>query len=176
MGRFVREKGVLDLLKALPLLPPEARDRLCLLFAGAGPLSATLLAAEKAWPSTVRVVPFAPYETVHALHQAADLFVLPSRPAATWEEQFGYVLVEAMACGIPVISTRSGSIPDVVESAGTLVSPGHPEEIAAALQLWILDPDERKVWGEKALARARACFDAEMTASKIESLYKELSS
>ena len=55
-----------------------------------------------------------PHTDIHRLHSAADIFVLPSIPTHLWQEQFGIVLIESMACGVPVVAARSGSIPEVI--------------------------------------------------------------
>ena len=57
-------------------------------------------------------------------YSSLDVLVVPSLPTPGWEEQFGRVVVEAMAVGVPVVSTTSWSLPEVVGDAGVLVPPG----------------------------------------------------
>jgi glycosyltransferase involved in cell wall biosynthesis len=66
--------------------------------------------------------------------QMLDLFILPSRPLAqggtVWEEQFGHVLIEAMACGVPALGADSGAIPEVLGSPEFIFPHSRPESIA----------------------------------------------
>ena len=87
-------------------------------------------------------------------YDAADLFVLP-----TEYEGYGMAVAEAIAHGLPVISTPTGGIPDLVRTdlgtpAGILVEPGDATALAAALRLLVENPDERKrfmygAWGSR---------------------------
>ncbi len=117
-GRFVEEKGVLDLVAAIdsvrvrqPLLAIE------LALIGAGPLQPELerLAAGRPW---LRLLRRRAHTEIASFMQMLDLFVLPSRPRiagdAIWEEQFGHVLIEAMACGVACLGSDSGEIPHVI--------------------------------------------------------------
>jgi glycosyltransferase involved in cell wall biosynthesis len=84
------------------------------------------------------------YEEVPEFLQSLDILVLPSRTTPRWREQFGRVLIEAMATGTPVIGSSSGSIPGVVGEAGLIFPEGDHEALAAAIshllddaQLWV---------------------------------------
>src|SRR5439155_22851925 len=63
-----------------------------------------------------------------------DVLVLPSRRQPNWAEQFGRVLVEAMACGVPVIGSNCGEIPNVVGDAGLIFPEGDPAALRSALE------------------------------------------
>lgn len=172
-GRFVPEKGVLDLLRAAPEAARRASARrLVFLFMGDGPLRGEIeKAAAQAAPAVLRRA-FVPYERTPAFHNLADIFVLPSKRGPTWEEQFGYVLVESMACGKAVITTRSGAIPQVVGDAARLVPPGDPRALAEAVAFLAGSRDARQALERKARARASAFFDAERTAAAFEIFYE----
>jgi len=58
------------------------------------------------------------YSEIHKVYQKANLFFLPSRTTDTWEEQYGMSLIEAMACGLPIVTTDSCDIPEVIGYAG----------------------------------------------------------
>ena len=62
-----------------------------------------------------------PYSQIPAVYRSADLFFLPSLTTPTWEEQYGMVLIEAMASGIPIVTTECGAIPEVVGPAALVV-------------------------------------------------------
>ena len=76
-----------------------------------------------------------------AHYQRLDVVVIPSLPTPNWLEQFCRVAVEAMACGVPIVASRSGALPEVVGDAGVLVPPNDPTSLAAALQKLASDPD-----------------------------------
>ncbi|MFA5974887.1 MAG: glycosyltransferase family 4 protein [Elusimicrobiota bacterium] len=173
IGRFVPEKGILDLLECIPSLN-RGREamRLRFLFVGAGPLQPVLEQAQDRYPELIRVHPFVPYEDISALHNLADVFVLPSRPTPKWQEQFGYVLIESMASGKPVVTTRTGSIPDVAGDAALLVEPGQPKALGEGLAAVIDGKEKLSFLSHKALARAQQLFSAERNAPLIESFYQ----
>ena len=78
---------------------------------------------------------------------ALDVFILPSRTTANWKEQFGRVIIEAHACGTPVIGSTSGAIPEVVGHGGLVVPERDPAALAQAIQLLLNDPQKRRQMG-----------------------------
>ncbi|HEX9007178.1 MAG TPA: glycosyltransferase family 4 protein [Bacteroidota bacterium] len=115
-----------------------------------------------------------PYSVMPAVHSLADLFVLPSIPTRTWQEQFGYVLVESMASGKPVVTTRCGSIPEVVGDAARLVEPADFLGLAGTLEELLGDPSRRAELGTKGRKRAEALFSVRTVSEKLRSLYASL--
>lgn len=115
-GRFVPEKGVLDLIEAASRL----REEYTLLFVGGGELEGAMraLAAERGIAGRLRIVPSVPHGAVPNYLNCMDTLVLPSYTVAHWKEQFGQVLVQAMACGVPVIGSSHAEIPRVIGEAG----------------------------------------------------------
>src|SRR5207249_11889601 len=78
------------------------------------------------------------YDRVPDLYQQMDLLVVPTQTTDRIREQFGRVLVEAMASGLPVIGTTCGAIPEVIDDAGLVVPEGDSAALAAALRrLWL---------------------------------------
>jgi glycosyltransferase involved in cell wall biosynthesis len=108
------------------------------------------------------------------IHNLADVFVLPSQPALRWQEQFGYVLVESMACGKPVLSTESGSIAEVVGNAGVLVPPNDYLALSRALERLIGSSSLRQELGTKARSRAEEMFDVRRVALQFKNHYENL--
>ncbi len=98
----------------------------------------------------------------------AHVFVLPSR-----SESFGIANLEAMACGLPVVSTRTGAIPEYIENEvhGLLVDPGDAEELTKALRRLIGSPALRARLGTAAHEQARR-FDWSVVGEQIESIYR----
>jgi len=107
-----------------------------------------------------------PEEDMPAIYQMADLFVLPSL-----NEGFGLTLLEAMTCGVPVVASRAGAIPEVVGDAGCLLEDARDQRALAETMLALLDsPQERAILRERGSTRA-AAFSWETTARKTLALY-----
>jgi glycosyltransferase involved in cell wall biosynthesis/GT2 family glycosyltransferase len=152
LGRLVAEKGVLVLLDAV------ARDpRLRLRIAGSGPLAPELgvRVATAGLADRVEVVgPIDPGAVVD-FYRTLDVLAVPSLPTPSWTEQFGRVAVEAMACGVPVVSSDAGALPEVVGGAGLVVPAGDARALADALvEAGGVRADELRASG---LERAATC-------------------
>jgi glycosyltransferase involved in cell wall biosynthesis len=127
-GRLVPEKGYPELLGALDSLRATGRD-VHLAVMGSGPLESQLRGH-----AGVTLLPARPRHEIAPFYQALDVFVLASRTTRAWKEQFGMVAAEAMSCGVPVVGTDSGAIPEVVGEGGITVPEGAPDALAEALQ------------------------------------------
>jgi glycosyltransferase involved in cell wall biosynthesis len=138
-GRLVWEKGHQDLLRAVAAIrrgvvgggsPP-----LRVLIVGAGPEENRLsrYAAELGIADAVELRAFVPYDQMPGVFAEASCVVLASLPVWFWEEQFGMVLAEALAGGVPLITSTSGAIPEVVGPAAVTVAPGDWLGLARAL-------------------------------------------
>ncbi|ABI55494.1 TIGR03088 family PEP-CTERM/XrtA system glycosyltransferase [Alkalilimnicola ehrlichii MLHE-1] len=151
-------EDLVDAFIALRERAPARFPRLRLVLVGDGPLServARRLAeagvADQAWLPGAR-------DDVAAVMRALDLFVLPSLA-----EGICNTVLEAMACGLPVVATEVGGNPDLVRpgETGTLVPAGDPSTLARHLQAYLDDPERRQREGEAARARAEAVFSME---------------
>jgi glycosyltransferase involved in cell wall biosynthesis len=150
-GRLVWEKGHQDVLRAVAALrgglAGPARDDVELLIVGSGPERGRLerYAAELGVSGAVELRHTVPYAEMPALYASASALVLASLPTKTWEEQFGMVLVEALAAGTPVLTTASGAIPEVVGDDAELFAPGDWMGLARLLGRGVLarPPAER---------------------------------
>ena len=123
VGRLVPEKGVSDLLWAFVGLPKTCH----LVFVGGGPLRDELLreAENLGVASRVTFHPTVPHAEVADYMNCLNCLVLPSRTIpGGWREQFGLVLAQAMACGVPVVGSNSGAIPEVIGDAGLIFPEG----------------------------------------------------
>jgi glycosyltransferase involved in cell wall biosynthesis len=151
-GRLVPEKGIFDLLRAYGALPSELRKKMGLVFVGDGPARSALLHSAAATdPGSVQVVGFAQREHLAAYYALADVFVFP-----THTDPWGLVVNEAMACGLPVISSgAAGCAADLVESGwnGRVVSPGDVEQLAAAMAELAGDNELRSLMGQRSRER-----------------------
>lgn len=137
VGRLIPHKGVEVLLGAL------TRDnRLDADIYGAGPQSDALvtLADELGLTSRVTFHGYVDEAVLPEVYPSFDVLAVPSIPVSGWLEQFGRVVVEAQASGVPSVASASGALPEVVGRAGILVPPGDPEALAAALVRMLDEP------------------------------------
>jgi len=131
-GRILEAKGIADLIKALVLLPTDCV--LVLVGSGEFEVEARRLAEELGVTSRLHWVPFISSLEMPDYMNAFDVLVLPSRTTRTWKEQFGRVLIEAMACEVPVIGSDSGEIPNVIGEAGLVFPEGDAPALAKCLR------------------------------------------
>lgn len=169
-GRMVPYKGVDVLLDAMA--PLDA----CLALVGDGPCRARWEARARRMGLADRVTftGEVPASELTAFFQACDLFVLPSVTAA---EAFGFVQLEAMACGKPVVSTRVPSgVPWVNRDGetGYTVTPGDPVALREAIARLLADPALRGVMGRAGRARVQAEFTLEKMASRVVAEYEAI--
>ena len=159
-GRLLRGKGLETLLEACARLAGDGLDlRLVLVGSGEGQaLSIEDDLRRRAGGSDLagRVIFAGPLARVEDVLRAADLFAFPSV-----FEGLGISLVEAAACGLPAVASRTGGIVDVVEDgrSGLLVPPGDPAALAEGLRVLATDADRRAVMGSEARRIALASFD-----------------
>lgn len=113
-----------------------------------------------------------PYASMPKIYQSADVFLLPSLATPTWEEQYGMALVEAMACGLPIITTSSGAIPEVVGNAGLISSPTDYESLKSHLCQALSDPVLCSHLAARSLARARHRYDSRRVSTRLAQLYR----
>jgi glycosyltransferase involved in cell wall biosynthesis len=152
-GRLVPEKGIDLLLKAAAGLEGEWRVEVL----GSGPAEASLeaLAERLGIGRRVRFTSWAPSDRMPGFYRRIDVLAVPSRTQRNWKEQFGRVLVEAMASGVPVVGSDSGAIPEVVGEAGLIFPEGEVEALRGTLRRLM---DDAALWGElSARGRARVC-------------------
>jgi glycosyltransferase involved in cell wall biosynthesis len=109
---------------------------------------------------------------VHDIVAASDVIAVP----CTWEESFGLIIAEAMAGSRPVVASRTGGIPELVDHGltGLLVTPGKSRELAASLHRLLTDSDEYRRMGEAGIEKARVMFDLEKQVVKLADLYDEI--
>ncbi|WP_234983444.1 glycosyltransferase [Demequina sp. NBRC 110053] len=131
VGRLAAHKGVDVLLDAVARIP-EAR----LEITGDGPLRSQLEQRARSLGMGHRTafLGFAEGAALVERYRRLDVLAVPSRDTPRWREQFGRVAAEGMAAGVPVVASRAGALPDVIDGAGMLVPQDDPPALAAALQ------------------------------------------
>lgn len=118
-----------------------------------------------------RWVDSASYSDMPAIYNSSDIFFLPSQTTPTWEEQYGMSLIEAMACGLPIVTTYSGAIPEVVGDAGIVLAQRDVDKMVKTLRDLIQNPGKRAAMSRDSLARAKAVYDAKIISKQLAKLY-----
>jgi glycosyltransferase involved in cell wall biosynthesis len=172
VGRLVEEKGLWVLLEAVSRLEGEWRLELF----GNGPLEAPLVnrAAALGLHQRVAVRQAVPSTRVPDQLRRLDVLVLPSLTRPNWKEQFGRVLVEAMACGVPVVGSLSGEIPNVIGEAGLRFPEGDAAALRACLTELMESQERRSELGALGRARVLERFTHEKIAEATHRVYREM--
>lgn len=171
-GRLIEEKGLHVLLDAAARLSGEW----CLYLLGGGPLRPALEAQAARLGISERVVFHDQVASTDmpARYHEVDVLALPSLTRSNWKEQFGRVLVEAMASGVPVIGSNSGAIPGVIEDAGFVVPEGEAAALAAALERMRADSTLYADFSRKGRDRAVTHFTHARVAEATVRVYEEM--
>jgi len=152
-GRFVAAKGLPTLLKAVEIAG------LHLVLLGSGKLEDEMRSRKLPW---LTILPPTDHAGVAPFMQMLDLFVLPSITVASsgrnWREQFGHVLIEAMACGVPCLGSDSGAIPEVIGDPDCIFPEGDSTKLAELLRRAATDRAWLAAKGASALERATQCY------------------
>jgi len=111
---------------------------------------------------------YIPDEQLPAVYAGADLFVYPSL-----YEGFGLPVLEAMACGVPVVASHSSSLPEVIGDAGILVPPSNVAEIASAIMRVVRDEGLREEMSQRSLLRAKELSRERFVGQTLQ-VYKEV--
>jgi glycosyltransferase involved in cell wall biosynthesis len=122
----------------------------------------------------VRVVTGAAHADVPDYLNAMDLLCAPSQTTARWREQFGRALIEAFACGIPVVGSDSGEIPYVVRDAGVIVAEADHEGWVRELEALLGSPMRRAELSSRGLDRARSEYGWAIVARKHLEFFEEI--
>jgi glycosyltransferase involved in cell wall biosynthesis len=174
-GRLLRGKGLETLLEAFArVAASEPRAHLMLVGSGAGQALSNeddLRARVPRLGLDGRVTFTGRVDTVEDCLSASDVFAFPSE-----FEALGLSLIEAAACGLPCVGTRTGGIVDVIEDGrtGLLVPPADVDALAAALEALLGDPDRRAALGAGARERVVERFDVERSVDRYHALFQEL--
>jgi colanic acid/amylovoran biosynthesis glycosyltransferase len=176
IGRLVEKKGHEFLLKACALLKKRGVQCECVLL-GEGPLKLVLqrLVEDLDLQSHVIFVPPMTQDQVLRLYCQADLFVLPCVVAQDGNmDGIPTVLIEAMAVGLPVISTPIAGIPELIQDGvtGILVAPRDPEELAAKVETLFHNPETCQELGLAGREWVKVHFDTRTNAARLAALFE----
>jgi L-malate glycosyltransferase len=180
VGRFVAEKGILTLIKALSNLI----GRWKLLLLGRGDLKETILTEAKSAGIADRVLlsESVPHAQVPDYINLMNTLVLPSETtyrvktlsAVGWKEQFGHVLIEAMACKVPVIGSDSGEIPHVIGDGGLIFPEGDAGALRNHLQSLIEYPQRARELGDRGYQRVMTRYTNQALAKEQLEFYRQI--
>jgi glycosyltransferase involved in cell wall biosynthesis len=180
-GRLSYSKGVEFLLYAFKKLISDSKikslpRKIRLAFFGEGDKKGKLLelARRLDLEKDTFFLGFYPYEEMEQIYNTTDIFVLPSVSTKWWQEQLGMVLLEGMACGCAVVSTSSGSIPEVVGDAGLLCNPGDFYDLYLKIRELCLNEDLRKNLGERGRQRVTERYNSTTNAQRINDIYQSV--
>lgn len=173
-GRLIHGKGVDLLIRAVAQLSPTADWRLRIV--GDGPEAATLRKLAQTLNVGERVTFLSRMGSADMpdfLH-SLDVLVLPSRTLPNWKEQFGRILVEAMGCGVPVIGSDSGEIPNVVGDAGLIFPEENYQALAQQIGRILEDESLQRELGASGRRRMLSHFtQAQIGAATVE-VYRQV--
>lgn len=169
-GRLTKEKGILQLIQAIKQIQDIPYLKLLIVGASAygqdkQPTSFIRQLEEESEPIKDKVVytGYVNYDDVPSYLKMADIAVVPS----IWEEPFGLTVVEAMAAGLPLLTTKSGGIPEICEGVATIVDRDNiVENLIYAIKDLYNHPDKRSTMSAASLERSRL-FDKETYAKNF---------
>ncbi|HLM86626.1 MAG TPA: glycosyltransferase family 4 protein [Solirubrobacteraceae bacterium] len=170
-ARLIPGKGADRLIQALSQM--SVRKRVRLLIAGDGPERAHLVSLAKKVAAESQIEFVGVVDDVPSFWRRCDIAALPGD---TFVESFSMATLEAMACGKPVVASRSGAIPELIIDGvnGTLVKAGNVTELSQALSAYVEEPELRRRHGAAARARAIGRFPITATAQAYIDLFDEL--
>ena len=175
VGRLIEKKGFGDLVTACEMLKSRGLDFTCDII-GEGPLQAALQSQINKSDLEARVKLVGPQTQAQIASRfaRATVFVLPcTREAGGGMDNLPTVIMEAMAAGLPIISTPLGGVPEMVEQgvSGELVPEHDPASMADAIERFIREPQRAREFGQKGRAIARDKFSIETSARLLRALF-----
>jgi len=182
-GSWNKPKGIFVFLRAIKLLEKRRRDFEALI-AGSpylydtGRVHKWQIDAERMVRNAIsdlkctKIIENLEYRDVPRTYQSSDIFVFPS----TWEEPFGLCIIEAMASGIPVIASRTGGIPEIIEEGktGLLVKPSEPKELADTIEYLLDNEDKRRKIAIEGRRRVERMFSLERHIRNLLDIYEKM--
>lgn len=175
IGRMLHMKGLESLIRAYAQTLHSYPDSTLLLL-GAGPDQPLFenIAVQLGIRDRVVFHNFVPVAEVVQYINLMDMMVLPSLTVPDWKEQLGRVLLEAMACEVPIIGSSSGEIPHVIANTGLVFPEGNVDALSAAMLRYLHSPEERQQYGIAGKQRLLEEYSNQQVARKMYTMYCEL--
>ncbi len=176
VGALAKHKGLDDLLAVFPKLVEKYPGKLELVVCGEGPMQEVVQHVSERLP--VRYLGNVPNTELPKIYNKSDIYCQPSKDYYLFgikggEEFAGYTFMEAMACGLPIISTYCGGIPEIVGEDNYLLNQADKQSLFQTLDLLIRNKSLRNETGIKNRERAEALFDISKQTEKLERLILE---
>ncbi len=172
VGRLVEEKGLRVLLESLT----SASFDFQLLLVGRGPLEDEIraFANERGWGERLKIVSGVGHTDIARYMNCMGVFVIHSLTMPFWKEQFGHVVIEAMACETPVIGSDSAEVPNVIGDAGIVTPEKNVDALREALTRLAASPDLRRHFGQAGRARVSSKYTHDEIARQLVEFFKSL--
>ncbi len=168
VGRLAHEKGVHLVLKAFAELAPQFDDwGVCIVGDGRECGSLKAQALELGIQEKVVFTGSVDHYRAVELIESFDVLVLPSLDTKVWKEQFGHVVIEAMAAGVPVIGSDAGAIAWVIGDAGRVFRQNCVESLRDALREYMSCDDERALYANRGLNRVKELYSHDAIARRV---------
>ncbi len=176
VGAVGYRKGIHLVLEAMAQLSPKYR--LHFLIVGSGDYETALQeqADRLGLKESVTFIPWLPNNELPSIYTSSDIFMYPSIPHRGWEEQFGYSIAEASLCELPVISTNTGSIYEVLADGktGLMVQPDNIDQLRDSMEKLITNEELRTRLGKQGRMFISENFSNPIIARKIYSFFKSI--
>ena len=174
VGRLTADKGLETLFRAFAKLGKSEAELVLLSSSAKLPEYFRDLAAELKITRQIKLIAGVSHADFPGYIRAFDLQVLPSLTTPSWKEQFGRVMIEGMASGVPIIGSSSGAIPEVLGDSGLLFKEGDSGELYEKMNQLYIDPVLRNKLGEAGQDRVKKLYSYSVIAQKTREIYRSL--
>ncbi len=177
IGRLREEKGIIDFVQSLSILSRKA-VKFQSLIVGSGPQKEKVKRTidKLGLGGFVNIISAVPHNEISKYYNCIDILVVPSHTTRSWKEQFGRVVIEAMACGVPVIGSSSGEIPNIIRKTGggLIFQEKNIEDLAAKIHELLKDEKKRKELGRRGMEKVIELYSYKVVAKQFYEVYKKL--
>ncbi|GAJ02810.1 unnamed protein product [marine sediment metagenome] len=177
IGRLAEEKGIIDFVRSLEIL--SGKDlKFQALIIGNGPYEKKIRRTidNLELNSLIKIMSAVPHNEISKYYNCVDILVVPSYTTKSWKEQFGRVLIEAMACGMPVIGSNSGEIPNIIQKTGggLIFQERNIKDLAAKIYELLKDERKRKKLGQRGREKVIELYSYEVVTRQFYEVYRQL--
>ncbi len=177
IGRLREEKGISDFVQSLSILSRKG-VKFQSLIVGSGPqkkkVQQTIDKLELG--GFINIISAVPHNEISKYYNCIDILVVPSHTTKNWKEQFGRVVIEAMACGVPVIGSSSGEIPNIIRKTGggLIFQEKNIKDLVVKIRELLEDEQRRKEVAQKGREKVIELYTYEVVAKQFYEVYRQL--